>query len=750
MEYFYLNSDEMCLFFFVFSVCLYFGSVPLSFFCCFFYFIMSLHLRSYFGISVFSWLTGSFYQPYFFLSFSFFLYFYFNLRKLPFLVSLGIRVFVGACVHVCLCGGKSGYCGLPVFSCIFFPCLYFVLPKIALCKGRGEGRSTAVAMRAGPSAVATVTPAENAVLSPGVPFALIKKVATPQQDRVDSSGNSGISNQRRVSAVGSVPLTRCAVAAECREAEVAPNVCSSLGSFVDLPSSKGNQECHRIHPLRDFLETYKVRRLLGHGSYSVVFEVSNRKTKERKAAKFLIAKDTQLARRKQGGEGGDGKDKGSMAVEGGRHISSNTNNNNNNTSTSLPESLVKEITVSFMARHPNLVHTSEVFVEDVEDLQRRVQRYNSQLFIVSSTSSSVPAKRRVKQEPLLVVAQKNAVPHASSTMCDSFSGRDNGGGGAPEQRQGSLPPMPASSGVVKSAAETNQSAIEKVRQQLQEGKVQCILVMELLTGRDLFTLVSRKPLNEARAAAYMMDLLLALQCLHSQQIVHRDVKVENIVIDPQDRARLIDYGFCEGLQWSRTTNAGCSGETHKVCVGALTQFCGSYHYVAPEVIRAAMHSRLSARSTDANEANNSSVGVKLPPIFMSGSTGICGNLMTPRTPIEDTNSRGTHSAASIGILRTLLTPGPMGYGTSVDLWSAGVVMFVLLHSTFPFHDERRSSLLKLISSGRQTVRPSPLLSSDAKDLLRRLLTHDVRNRLTTAQAIEHPWFQKLLKGRGME
>ncbi|RNC31044.1 rac serine-threonine kinase, partial [Trypanosoma cruzi] len=100
--------------------------------------------------------------------------------------------------------------------------------------------------------------------------------------------------------------------------------------------------------------------------------------------------------------------------------------------------------------------------------------------------------------------------------------------------------MPASSAVVKSAAETNQSAIEKVRQQLQEGKVQCILVMELLAGRDLFTLVSRKPLNEARTAAYMMDLLLALQCLHSQQIVHRDVKVENIVIDPQDRARLID------------------------------------------------------------------------------------------------------------------------------------------------------------------------------------------------------------------
>ncbi|RNC31045.1 putative rac serine-threonine kinase, putative,protein kinase, partial [Trypanosoma cruzi] len=170
---------------------------------------------------------------------------------------------------------------------------------------------------------------------------------------------------------------------------------------VDLPNSKGNQECHRIHPLRDFLETYKIRRLLGHGSYSVVFEVVNRKTKERKAAKFLIAKETQLARRKQGAECGNGKDKGSMAIEGGRHIS-----NNSNTSTSLPESLVKEITVSFMARHPNLVHTSDVFVEDVEDLQRRVQRYNSQLFIVSSTSSSVTAKRRVKQEPLLVVAQE--------------------------------------------------------------------------------------------------------------------------------------------------------------------------------------------------------------------------------------------------------------------------------------------------------------------------------------------------------
>ncbi|RNE98525.1 putative serine/threonine protein kinase [Trypanosoma conorhini] len=598
-------------------------------------------------------------------------------------------------------------------------------------------------MHVGSSAVLTVTPAEKALLSSGLPFARNKKAPTPQQDRLDSSGNSGSSSHRRIPAVEPVPPpAQCAVAAECHEADETPNDYTSFESSVDSASGKGPKERHRIRSLCDFLERYKIRGCLGHGSYSVVFEVVNRKTKERKAAKFIVAKDTPLAGRKSGGDASDSAAKGKLAIGGGRRISSGANS----ASRRLSESLVKEIAVSFMADHPNLVHTTEVFVEDVENLHRRVWRYNSQLFIDSSVSSSVSAKRRIKQEPVLLVTQNNTAPPRRSMLYDSATVRNVASGGAPEQRQGVLPAVPASSALVESTTDTNQSAIVNAKRQLQEGQVQCILVMELLSGQELFNIVSRGPINEARAASYMMDLLLALQHLHSQQIVHRDVKVENIVVDLQNKARLIDYGFCEGYHWSCKTTAGGSGNARNGGEDRpLTEFCGSYHYVAPEVIRASMRSRLSS-TPSGPKPPTSCAGVKLPPIFTATGRVVGGNATTPNAVAEnEENRREMQSAASIHTLRRLLSPGNVGYGTPVDLWSAGVVMFVLLHSNFPFHDTSRSKLLKLISSGRQPVRPSPLLSSDAKDLLRQLLTHDARLRLTAAQAVEHAWFKQLLR-----
>ncbi|RNF02958.1 putative serine/threonine protein kinase [Trypanosoma rangeli] len=587
-------------------------------------------------------------------------------------------------------------------------------------------------MPADSSAVFTVTPAEKALFSAGLSFARTKKVPTPRQERVDSSGNSGSISHR------------CIPAAECHEADVTSNAYTSFESSVDSTNGRGTQERHRIRPLCSFLELYRIRACLGHGSYSVVFEVVNRKTKERKAAKFLVSTDKLLAGRKSGNEASDGAAKGKTAVGGGRRISCNTNT----ALRALSESLVKEVAVSFMADHPNLVHTTEVFVEDVEDLRRRVRRYNPQLLIESSASSSASAKRRVKQEPVLVLTQNNTVPTRRSTFYDSASLRNNATGGVPEQRQGVLPSVTVSSVVAESTtSDTNRSAIANAKRQLQEGKVQCILVMELLSGQELFTIVSRGPINEARAASYMMDLLLALQHLHSKQIVHRDVKVENIVVDPQGKARLIDYGFCEGFHWPRKTAAGSGADAQtRGDDRTLTEFCGSCHYIAPEVIRTSiMQSRLSSTSSGP-KAPTSCAGMKLPPIFTATDRRMGGSATTPNTVAENERNRlEVQSAASIHTLRRLLSTGNVGYGTPVDLWSAGVVMFVLLHSNFPFHDTSRSKLLKLISSGKQPVRPSPLLSNDAKDLLRQLLTHDDRRRLTAAQAVEHAWFKQLLR-----
>ncbi|CAM9880192.1 unnamed protein product [Laminaria digitata] len=81
------------------------------------------------------------------------------------------------------------------------------------------------------------------------------------------------------------------------------------------------------------------------------------------------------------------------------------------------------------------------------------------------------------------------------------------------------------------------------------------------------------------------------------------------------------------------------------------------------------------------------------------------------------------------------------YGTSVDMWSVGVIIYILLGGYPPFHDENQTRLFRKIKSGNFKFHTEywGSVSSEAKDLIRRLLTVDPKKRLTAAQAVTHPW-----------
>ncbi|CAH2044958.1 unnamed protein product [Thlaspi arvense] len=83
--------------------------------------------------------------------------------------------------------------------------------------------------------------------------------------------------------------------------------------------------------------------------------------------------------------------------------------------------------------------------------------------------------------------------------------------------------------------------------------------------------------------------------------------------------------------------------------------------------------------------------------------------------------------------------GKLYAGPEVDVWSCGVILYALLCGTLPFDDENIPNLFKKIKGGIYTL-PSHL-SSDARDLIPRMLIVDPVKRITIPEIRQHRWFQ---------
>lgn len=82
------------------------------------------------------------------------------------------------------------------------------------------------------------------------------------------------------------------------------------------------------------------------------------------------------------------------------------------------------------------------------------------------------------------------------------------------------------------------------------------------------------------------------------------------------------------------------------------------------------------------------------------------------------------------------------YGTEVDMWSCGVIVYILLGGYPPFHDDNHAILYRKIKAADYTFEPQywDQVSDDAKDLIKKMLVVDPDKRLTADQAFRHPWF----------
>eukprot|EP00494_Astrolonche_serrata_P000810 UN00816 len=74
-----------------------------------------------------------------------------------------------------------------------------------------------------------------------------------------------------------------------------------------------------------------------------------------------------------------------------------------------------------------------------------------------------------------------------------------------------------------------------------------MMVLQLAKG-ELFDSLLSGPMSEALACAYFKQIMSAVQYLHKHNVIHRDIKPQNLLLDHEYRIKLCDFGLSKMLK----------------------------------------------------------------------------------------------------------------------------------------------------------------------------------------------------------
>ncbi|KAF8650451.1 hypothetical protein AX16_005253 [Volvariella volvacea WC 439] len=225
------------------------------------------------------------------------------------------------------------------------------------------------------------------------------------------------------------------------------------------------------------------------------------------------------------------------------------------------------------------------------------------------------------------------------------------------------------------------------------------LILEYMGGGDLLNLlIERDVFEEDFTRFYVAEMVLAIEACHKLGFIHRDIKPDNFLFDPQGHIKLSDFGLATDLHWAHDTSYYEQQRLHLL----------HKHGIDLEDNLGIADGKKTKRM-DRREVE----------LLMGGGDSE-GGIFTWR----EKNRRklaysvcGTNSYMSPEVIRG------HGYSYSCDWWSLGVIMFECLYGFPPFVSNSRHVTRQKILNWKQHLRfPSrPHVSHDGVDLMQQLL-----------------------------
>ncbi len=306
-------------------------------------------------------------------------------------------------------------------------------------------------------------------------------------------------------------------------------------------------------------------------------------------------------------------------------------------------------------------------------------------------------------------------------------------------------------------------------------------MLEYIPGGSLKSRLRRsktRRLDETETKIIFAQLVMAVSEMHRQAVIHRDIKVENILFDTEGNVRLIDFGLSACGRMSgkddNLSRSASSKQQDEKSIGTIRArsetFDGAMLDNPEHVSTYTLHTPPKKLSVNVEKDYNTKYHVgqlctnKSTPVIPSPKHGtetdkpaVPFKARKPPIPRADMPLATKVEVAeceshSINLKKFAGTPLYMapevldrkGYnGRPVDVWSVGVLLFLVLCGRFPFKDVSTVDDLKHIV--KQGLPPIPKhfdLSNDVVDLLQKVLCVNPTKRITIGEVLCHNWLRE--------